>query len=61
MKLFKRLFCKHRYKTITNLYGDIINTFDCRSILECTKCGKWVKSGSLDMGCDMVNFHKKEV
>lgn len=55
MKFFKRLFCKHEYKTLTNLYGDAINTFHgARSIKECIHCGKWKYSG-LDPDCKKVN------
>lgn len=32
MKIFKKIFCKHEYKTFTNLYGD------CMSV--CKHCGK---------------------
>ena len=35
------LFCKHEETTtITNFYGDAINTFDCRSWRRCKKCDK---------------------
>jgi len=55
MKIFKKLFCKHEYKTNTNLYGDIINHFNgARSIQVCIKCNKIIK-GSLDKGCKEIN------
>jgi len=46
MNLIKRLFCKHEYETVTNLYGDVINHFGgVRSIRECKLCGKRKFSG----------------
>lgn len=50
------LFCKHEETTtITNFYGDAINTFDCRSWRRCNKCGKIIKSEDLDPECNKVN------
>ena len=57
MKIFKRLFCKHEFKTITNLYGDAINRFNARSIAQCIHCGKAVFSGRLDPNCKKVNAY----
>lgn len=56
VKIFKRLFCNHEFKTITNLYGDAVNLFNgARSIRKCIHCGKTVFSGFLDFDCDKVN------
>lgn len=42
MKSFiKRLFCRHQFKFIRNLYGDEIVDWDYkRSTWHCVKCGK---------------------
>lgn len=57
MKLFKRFFCKHNEKVcITNIFGDLINDYNCRSIWKCKKCGKKFKSNKLDYNCKIVNF-----
>lgn len=51
------LFCKHEETTtVTNFYGDAINTFDCRSWRRCKKCDKIIKSNELDPECDKVNI-----
>ena len=51
------LFCKHKETTtITNFYGDAINTFGCRSWRRCEKCDKIIKSDELDPECDKVNI-----
>ena len=56
MKILKRLFCKHKFKTETNLYGDAINWFDgARSIRRCVLCGKKAY-GALDPNCKSVNI-----
>lgn len=61
MKLFKRLFCKHNEKVcITNIYGDLINDWNCRSVWECKKCGKMFRSDELEESCDVVNFVMKK-
>ena len=40
-KIIKRLTCTHEdLYTITNVYGDPINMYDCRSIKQCKNCGK---------------------
>jgi len=55
MNIIKRLFCKHDFETITNLYGDAINTFNgARSIQRCRRCGK-IAYGGLDPDCKRVN------
>lgn len=58
--IFKRIFCKHNYKTITNIHGDLRNTFNCCSIKECINCGKRKKSNELDNNCNVVNFTIKK-
>ena len=55
MSIFKKLFCKHKFETITNLYGDVINYFGgARSISRCIYCGK-MKYGELDPNCKEIN------
>ena len=55
MNPFKRLFCKHKFKTLTNISGDAILFFNgARSISECEYCGK-TKYGPLDKKCKEVN------
>lgn len=42
MKFIKRLFCKHEYEFVRNIYGDEINMVNGRrSWWRCKKCGKW--------------------
>lgn len=55
MRIFKKLFCKHEYKTITNLYGDAANIYNSRSVQQCTKCGKRVYCSLIDPECQVVN------
>lgn len=40
MSILKRLFCKHDWEFIRNVYGDEINQLQCRSIWRCHYCGK---------------------
>lgn len=41
MSLLKRLFCKHSFEFLRNLYGDqIIEWGYQRSVWKCTRCGK---------------------
>lgn len=41
MNLFRRLFCKHSFDFIRNIYGDEIRYYGWkRSIWKCSKCGK---------------------
>ena len=55
---FKRLFCKHKSKKcITNIYGDMINDLNCRSVWECEKCGKLFFSSELNQNCKVINFN----
>lgn len=37
----RKLLCKHDYHHIRNIYGDEINTANCRSVWMCNKCYKW--------------------
>ena len=60
MNIFKRFRCKHEYKTITNIHGDLRNIYKCMSVQKCVKCGKQRKCNELDSNCDYVNFRKKE-
>ena len=41
MNIIKRLFCKHDYKFVRNIYGDEIRYVGWkRSEWKCSKCGK---------------------
>lgn len=41
--ILKRLFCKHDYQLVRNIYGDEINyTGYKRSIFKCSKCNKYI-------------------
>lgn len=35
-----QLFCKHNYTLFANIYGDLINDLDARTVYICKKCGK---------------------
>ena len=55
--IFKHLFCEHRdKKCITNIHGDLINLLECRSVWECSKCGRRFNHEELDPTCNIVNF-----
>jgi len=55
MNIIKVLFCKHEFETLTNLHGDVINSFGgVRCIKECKLCGKRKFTG-LDKECNIVN------
>lgn len=36
----RQLFCKHDYTLFANIYGDLINDFDARTVYICRKCGR---------------------
>lgn len=41
MNFFKRLFCRHHFAHVRNLYGDQIVAWGYkRSVWRCDKCGK---------------------
>jgi len=41
MNIFRRLFCKHDFTFMRNLYGDqIIEWNYSRSVWRCSKCGR---------------------
>ena len=43
MSIITRLFCRHEYEFVRNIYGDEINhAGGCRSWWRCRKCGKRV-------------------
>ena len=61
MNILKQIFCRHKEITcITNLHGDLINIYECRSLWECKRCKKVIKSKELNKQCKYVNFHLKE-
>jgi hypothetical protein len=40
--LFARLFCKHRWQWVRNIYGDEINLLDGkRSVWQCSECQQY--------------------
>lgn len=39
-KIIKQLVCKHDYFPWANVHGDLINDFNCRTVLLCRKCYK---------------------
>ena len=48
IEFIKRLFCRHyKVEFVSNVYGDQINYFNCRSFWKCVKCGEYVKSQQL--------------
>jgi hypothetical protein len=57
--LIKRLFCKHDYQFVRNIYGDEIITFGWkRSISKCTKCGNYKLFDNLQTEeCKMGKFY----
>lgn len=61
-KIIKRLTCTHEdLYIITNVYGDPINFYDCRSIKQCKNCGKFFYHQFLDRECDRANeFNYRE-
>lgn len=55
-KIFKRMFCKHEFRTLYNIHGDMINRCDGhRRMNICIKCGKEKLFGGLDPNCKKVN------
>ena len=41
MNIIRRLFCKHNYEFVRNIYGDEIRLLGWkRSVWKCSKCGK---------------------
>lgn len=59
--MLKSLFCKHEYKPLTNIHGDLRLSFNCCSIYKCSKCNKWKKSFELIPDFNVVNFEYKHV
>jgi hypothetical protein len=37
---FKKILCKHTYKPIANIYGELKEDFNGCTVLSCTKCHK---------------------
>ena len=56
MNILKRLFCKHKYITVTNIYGDSINNYGARSFKKCEACGKTKFFKELDKECLVSNW-----
>lgn len=63
MKFIKRLFCKHEYEFVRNIYGDEINMVGGRrSWWRCKKCGKWTPFEHLqpepdELGVEVADEH----
>ena len=36
----KQVFCKHDYRLFGNIYGDLINSLNARTVYICPKCHK---------------------
>ena len=54
---FGRLFCKHDYAYLSNIYGDMIRYADWkRSIWKCKKCGKIKYKDNLYYELDYDSF-----
>ena len=54
--LIRNLFCKHEFKTLTNLKGDI--SFDYglgKSMRKCVNCNKLIITSKYDNKCNIVN------
>lgn len=48
IKFIKRLFCKHNYKFVRNIYGDEVRYLGWkRSEWKCSKCGKIIYANHL--------------
>lgn len=64
--MFKKLFCKHEYVTISNFGGDAILDISIfsrkiiRSLQMCKKCGKLHRSEYLDKNCKITNLQFEE-
>ena len=56
MKNINRLFCFHNYNTVTNLVGEMMNLYECKSIKRCSKCGKFLYLNNIDDNCYIFNF-----
>ena len=59
INFLKKIFCKHKYITITNLYQHKIiyeKNKIIRSIQICKKCGKTKKLTYLDNRCKIINY-----
>lgn len=58
MNIIKRLFCRHEYEFVRNIYGDeIIHAGYNRSWWRCKKCGK----RALDPHLYLELEHRKEM
>lgn len=52
----KQLLCKHEFKTLYNIHGDMINRCNGnRRMDKCVKCGKERLGKELDTTCNRVN------
>lgn len=40
LKKIKSMFCKHDYKLFANIYGDLVNDLNAKTVFICKKCGK---------------------
>lgn len=51
ISLFKRVFCKHTWLFIRNIYGDEIIEYEYkRSVYKCRDCGKYKHMDELGHG-----------
>lgn len=53
MHILKRLFCRHTYLFVRNIYGDEIIEYGWkRSVWRCKECGKYRYAGDLGRDAD---------
>lgn len=58
MSWLKKLFCKHKYITMTNVVGSDVRLLGgCRSISKCTKCNKIRYNKETDFNCGNINYY----
>ena len=36
----RQTFCRHKYKLFANIYGDLVNQLNARTVMLCSKCGR---------------------
>ena len=60
MNWIKRLFCKHKFVFVRNIYGDEINKCGGhRTLWKCSKCGKYKYDLKLDLRTKLYNNYKE--
>ena len=60
MNWIKRLFCKHQFVFVRNIYGDEINKCGGhRTLWKCSKCGKYKFDLKLGLRTKLYNNYKE--